>query len=335
MNRKDLYNGFNEVDDDILERSERATVSNVVSIRRRWPVALIAAILCLFLMGAGVVAVIYGDSIQSWFGHYFGLVTGQEMSEGQTALIDHLSQDISQSKTVGETTVTVDSATVGDDNFFILLRVEGLELSNRYNYGFDDISMEVTPDPVDQGEGMEGYGFQGLGMDGDGAALFMLDHSYVSRQGFVWDDSPLEVKLCFKDFSRGPSKDDGKILQEGEWTFTITLDRGEQPHSIALPDTKVFLYDSKSREDVEVLLTEIELTNTGLRFQYNADGRTYSVPAFLDVILQNGAEVNNSGGRGAPLEDGETMSYSFQWVVPVCLDEVQAVRIGSVDIPVE
>jgi len=94
----DIHNGFNEVDDDILERSERATVSNVVSIRRRWPVALIAAILCLFLMGAGVVAVIYGDSIQSWFGHYFGLVTGQEMSEGQTALIDHLSQDIGQSK---------------------------------------------------------------------------------------------------------------------------------------------------------------------------------------------------------------------------------------------
>ena len=95
MNRKDLYNAVNEVDDDILERSERATISNVVPIRRRWPVALIAAILCLFLMGAGVVAVIYGDSIQNWFGHYFELVTGQDMSEGQTALIDHLSQDIS------------------------------------------------------------------------------------------------------------------------------------------------------------------------------------------------------------------------------------------------
>ncbi len=27
MNRKDLYNGFNEVDDDILERSETASRS--------------------------------------------------------------------------------------------------------------------------------------------------------------------------------------------------------------------------------------------------------------------------------------------------------------------
>ena len=95
----------------------------VVPVRRRWPVALIAVILCLFLMGAGVVAVIYGDRIQNLFGHYFELVTGQDMSEGQTALIDHLSQDISQSKTVGETTVTVDSVTVGDDRFYLLLRV--------------------------------------------------------------------------------------------------------------------------------------------------------------------------------------------------------------------
>ena len=30
MNRKDLYNGFNEVDDDILERSETASKSNPV-----------------------------------------------------------------------------------------------------------------------------------------------------------------------------------------------------------------------------------------------------------------------------------------------------------------
>ena len=148
MNRKDLYNAVNEVDDDILERSERATISNVVPIRRRWPVALIAAILCLFLMGAGVVAVIYGDSIQNWFGHYFELVTGQNMSEGQTALIDHLSQDISQSKTVGETTVTVDSVTVGDDSFYLLLRVEGVELSNRHSYSFDGVTLEVSPDPM-------------------------------------------------------------------------------------------------------------------------------------------------------------------------------------------
>ena len=66
----------------------------------RLPAVLVAVLLALLLMEACSVAAIYGDSIQNWFGHYFGSVTGREMSEGQKALIDHPSQDISRSKTV-------------------------------------------------------------------------------------------------------------------------------------------------------------------------------------------------------------------------------------------
>lgn len=162
----------------------------VVPIRRRWPVALIAVILCLFLMGAGVVAVIYGDRIQNLFGHYFELMTGQNMSEGQNALIDHLSQDISQSKTVGETTVTVDPVTVGDDIFYLLLRVEGVELSNRPSYSFDGRTLEVYPDPLERVDGIGSHGIQYQGMDGDGVALLLMDYSYATQEGFELDTTP-------------------------------------------------------------------------------------------------------------------------------------------------
>lgn len=47
MNRKDLYNGFNEVDDDILERSETASRSKKKPVWLKWGV--IAACLCLLL----------------------------------------------------------------------------------------------------------------------------------------------------------------------------------------------------------------------------------------------------------------------------------------------
>ena len=107
MNRNDLYTAFNAVDNDILERSETSGFK-IIPIRRRLPVALIAAILALVLMGAGVVAIVYGDSIQSWFGHYWEQVTGQPMSDQHTALIDHLSQEIDLAQTVGDVTVTVD-----------------------------------------------------------------------------------------------------------------------------------------------------------------------------------------------------------------------------------
>ncbi len=45
MNRKDLYNGFNEVDDDILERSEAASRSKKRPVWLKW--GAIAACLCL------------------------------------------------------------------------------------------------------------------------------------------------------------------------------------------------------------------------------------------------------------------------------------------------
>ena len=47
MNRKDLYNGFNEVDDDILERSETASRSKKKPVWLKW--GAIAACLCLIV----------------------------------------------------------------------------------------------------------------------------------------------------------------------------------------------------------------------------------------------------------------------------------------------
>lgn len=271
MNRKDLYKGFNEVDDDILERSERATVSNVVPIRRRWPVALIAAILCLFLMGAGVVAIIYGDSIQNWFGHYWELVTGQPMSDNQTALIDHLSQDINLSDTVGDVTVTVDSATVGDDSFYILLRVEGVELSKKHSYGFEATHMEVTPDPLRDTGGIAGYGVQFHGLDGDGAALLLIDFDYTLDSGYTEDMRPLSINLSLTNFAQNALADRKKLLTEGEWSFSFEVERNK-PEVVMLKDAEVMAIDLTQRDEyteVPVLLTNIELTNTGVRFLYD------------------------------------------------------------------
>ena len=62
---------------------------------------------------------------------------------------------------------------------------------------------------------------------------------------------------------------------------------------------------------------------------------TYSMEAHLEVVLKNGATIGYSGGSGTPLGDGTTLNCSYQWMIPVNLDEVQAIRIGSVEIPVE
>lgn len=334
MNRKDLYHAVNEVDDDILERSEKATVSNVIPMRRRWPVALIAAILCMFLMGAGVVAIIYGDSIQSWFGHYFGIMTGQEMSEGQSVVLDHLSQEIGHSKVVGETKVTVDSTTVGDDIFYILLRVEGLQFSKRENYEFEEISIELAPAPMKEVGGVGSFGPRFMGVDGDGAMLLLLEYSYATSQGFELDTTPLEVHLALENLARGHRSEKQKIVTEGVWEFDFIIDRSQPPESISLPDTEVNGANEETGEEVSIKLSNIVLTNTGIRFTYDYKEGTVSFEENPTVLLQNGAEIGWSDGSGTPMADQTTLNCSYHWSIPVNLDEVQAVRVGSVDIPV-
>ena len=336
MNQKHLLNALGNVDETYIENAA-STIGKSTSgirLRRRLPAALIAAMLAMLLMGAGVVAVIYGDSIQSWFGHYFGLVTGQEMSEGQSALIDHLSQDISQSQTVGETIVTVDSVTVGDDSFYLLLRVKGTELSNRHSYSFDGVTLEVSPDPMEDVDGIGSHGIQYHGLDGDGAALLLMDYSYATQEEFEIDPSPLEVHLILEDFMRSPQTDKRKMVTEGIWEFNFTIDRSQPPASMSLPDTEVMAMNLELREEVPVLLTNIELTNTGIRFQYDYSEGTISLESHLDILLKTGASINYSDGAGTPLGDGTTLNCSYHWMIPVNLDEVEAVKVGETIIPV-
>lgn len=301
---------------------------------RRLSGVMAAAILLMALLGCGVAAVVFGDSIQGWFGHYFELVTGQSMSQGQTAIIDHLSQEIGVSQTVGKVSVTVDSATVGDDTFFLLLRVEGLRGSSRYSYGFDQINMSVSPDPLESAGGISSHGFQELGMDGDGATLMMLEYNHTSKAGFQEDTRPLDISLSLKDLMRSPHGDRRKMMQEGQWEFSFSLDRSRLPAPVSLPDTKVKSEQLDGTAGHPVLLTHMELTNTGLRFRYDYENGTLNISPYLFAVLDNGVEIQTSGGGGSVMADGKTLNCSYQWMVPVDLEEVAFIRIGDSQLPV-
>jgi hypothetical protein len=333
VNRKDLYNSFNEIDDDILERSETAFTKSVPS-RKRLLISILAALLALLLMGAGVAA-IYADSIQNWFGYYWEAVTGHSMSENQEALIDHLTQDINVSQTVGEVTVTIDSATVGDDCFFTLIKVDGLELSKKEGYHFKDILWEITPDPVAEDGGFGGLGFQYLGLDGNGSALFMLDHSYASYNGFERDDSPLYVSLELSNFMLSPTNEDKNILQEGSWRFNFEIDRSLQPQVITLPDTEVKVRALNTQEDITITLTSIEITSTGIRFCYGYAEESRTLVSRIQAVMKNGSTINHNGGHGVVVKNENLMSYTYQWSVPIDLEELAAIQFDGTTIPIK
>ena len=299
---------------------------------RRLSTVVAAAAVLLFLLGCAVVGTVYGQSIQSWFAHYWQAVNHREMSEGQAAVIDHLTQEINQSQTVDGVTVTVDSATVGDDNFFLLLRVEGADFSNRWGYRFEETLMDVSPDPIEGDEGLGGYGFQYQGLDGDGSALMLMDMGYASAQGYQEDTSPLEVTLTLTDLVESGGSH-VEVLKKGTWSFAFNLDRSRIPAPVSLPDTTIEVMDQSREFIVSVAVTNLQVTNTGVRFQYGPS-RAAMDELRVTLILADGTEIRDSGGFGTGMEDGNGMFVSYQWPVPVDLEEAAALRIGEIEIPI-
>lgn len=298
--------------------------------KQRFSIVSVAAIMALFLLGAGVVTVIFGDSIQSWFEYHWERITGQTMSEEHSAVIEHLSQEIGISETIGETTVTVDSATIGDDIIYMLLRVTGPSLNKRYAYTFDNYHMEVTPEPLDDATGMGAVGFQFYDLDADGSALFLVEFGYATTSGFEADTSPLEVTLTLENFLRIGAGNKDKLLTKGAWNFTFTIDRSHMPDSLSLSDTEVTFYNREAKM-VTTQLTSIVLTNTGIRF-HCAPEAEISNAEFL-AVLENGGTVNRGSGIGVPLADSDLWIYSYHWEIPINLNEIIAIQIGQTKIP--
>lgn len=290
---------------------------------RRLSGALAAAVLMAALLGCGVVATIYGDSIQNWFSHYWEAITGQPMSESQTAIIDHLSQKIGLSQTVDGVTVTVDSATMGEDSFYLLVRAEGVKFSRRYGYGFDMFNIELTSE---SNRNLASYGFEYHGLDGDGAVLLMFEVNCGSGT------APLGVELRLRDLRERP-RSDSRLLASGPWEFSFTLDRSQPIESVDLPDTTVYMREWDGLEDISVLLTNIRVSSTGMYFQYDAEQARFHTDFFPELILKNGAAVHAGSGHGTPMGDGGTMQHSWTWAFPVDLNEADYICIGRTEIP--
>ena len=90
-----------------------------------------------------------------------------------------------------------------------------------------------------------------------------------------------------------------------------------------------------THEEIPVIVTNIELTNTGLRLQYTHEEETLSLSnQEIRVVLENGKIIGNNGGIGSPTEDNLAMKFSYQWLVPVNLNEVAVILIGKTEVNV-
>lgn len=333
MKSERLLRNLNDIDGTYILEANPIEVAQHIS-RKKITALILAAALALFLVSCGVVAVIYGDSIQSWFEFYWHRITGQDMEVEQTAIIDHLSQDIGVSSTDGKVTVSVDSATVSEDIFYLLIRVEGLPFSGRKNYDFKERDIEITPDPAAESGGMGSFGIRFLGLDGDGSALFLLDHQTSPYSGFEDGTEDYDISLVFTDLvTRDRSRT--KMIAQGNWCFQFTLDRSAIPESIHLPDTVVPGVDLNTGAYIDIVLTDIVLTNTGIRFTRQSNNGSIDLHPdhhWIAVELENGSLIEDGTGSGVPITGTNLLSYSWHWPIPVDLEDIVSIWIGNTEI---
>lgn len=312
MKQEDILYATNDIREDFIE--EAAPVRRRPA--RRMLTVAAAAVLAIFLMGAGV---IYGKSIQTWMAQRWTWENGGSMSDDQTALVDSMSQELGLSQTVGNITVDVDSALFGDRGIKVLVRVRGREFHMGEGIAFTDWTMDLDPDPT-VGMG-HSRGWEFAGIDNDGTLLLFFECSWDEAKR---PDAPFTVRLSMTDLVRtGAGGVVEEVIQAGTWEFEFSLDVTGVPDPVALPDCTVRVQNPETGELVDVDLKNLMLYSTGLSYE-KADPHGPDMGLDVTVVLKNGGSIR------ATLGIGDTC----WWDVPVDPAEVKEVRIGQTTIPV-
>lgn len=288
--------------------------------------AIVAAALLLGLGSIGVASTIYGTSMADMLGMLWQRDTGKQMSAEQAALVAGMSQEVGLSETSGGVTVTVTSARVSGYDAWLLLRVEGLKLRDGRKYRFGEVDM-FMPDTQGGYKGWDGYTLGCYGIDGDGAAIFLINYSSDKTKLGERATEALDVELTLRDF-----KEDGRVIAAGEWSFAFTLQPGVEEETMSLPDTVVEMKNTFTSESVDVAMRNIVISPSG--YSCNIDGENLFVPGGETAVLRSGVEVSIGSGWSESNGDGSS-TYTGIWEYPIDLDEVVALRIGQVEIPVQ
>lgn len=336
MKTVDLLTSLESVDDCYVisawefRQGQRKAQIKRLPVRKAWLVAAVIA-LTILLASCGIAAVIFGDSIQEWFGFYWGEITGQDMGADQIAIINKLSQEIGVSDTDGGVTITVDSAAGSEGMFYLLIRVEGYSFNKQYQYSFDAKRLDIDPEMLPDTCKVTSYGIRYLGVDQNGAGLFLMDLCYDLSDTGGNDLGSLPMRLTLKNLIRRINQKE-KTVREGQWTFTFSLDRSQIPEKIALPDTLVSGFNEKTGQSIPVLLTNIVLSNTDLRYTFDSPQGSIAVYSNISVLLKNGSCIKDGQGTGILSEDLLTSNYVWHWSIPLNMDDIASITIAGTEI---
>ncbi len=275
MKSTDIYKAFSEVDEEILNRSEKATEHKVIPLRRRVVMAVAAILAVVVLMGAAAVVSDW-ESAKVWVAWRWQQMTGSVLSEEQIEAVQNYSQEVGASQTVDGVTITVDSAVIYDREMELLLRIDGIEDEKLGNWMFEYFETKVNS--MYQGGSRYGYVFD--------------NGSYIIPLSIGFDDlgdvDTVDVSIYIKDIiDMGFRR---RTIVEGEWNLEFTLDKSEFT-KIKLPDADITVEYMQMNERFEELPQKIDKSCTENGITVTADSAKVQGGKFKLLVRVDGIEL--------------------------------------------
>lgn len=320
MNSKDLYRSFNEVDDDILERSE--TAYNKASIKKsfRWKRFVTIAACIILCMGTVLTAEAAGGSVSNLLAPLFGFA--------QTELADEIGKPIGVSDSADGYIMTAD-AVIGD----------------RYNVAVVYTLKREDGQPITDKLYFEDWETNMIGnASGSGSFYSVVDEDNPDQISFIesWSGSaPLfgrYVTASFSNLSIYREGEDGTVIAAGPWELHYTLRYKDS--TISVPTKKLNITDDAGKEYQinKILLSTIGLHIQGIHFN-PVWGEEEMLQHFkVSIRKVDGTVIDmQNASKGYSFAQNDTSAdirFEAMFPQPIPTTEIEAVIICGTEVPV-
>ena len=344
MNHKNMYKETfqairpsEELKEKILTMENGTTGTKNGYVKRFSSMAAAVIAIVLVVGAASFAAANY--TVRNWLIKQWELYTGQSTSPGQEAEITRLSQQVDQSATSGDITVTVDSITVSGENYWILCKVSEGNFDHADYFFVPNVNFVNTDNP-------DLYLAAGCRehmaiVDDDGILYFTLQGSVevdmVDQRMDLSDGTwIMNINLgCMRteDFYQNGSWEFEDPVYSWEFEVPISPVAEDPEQNVVLESVTVTARMRLTGEEKAVALEDIRITSTGMTYRIIGEGEEISIDCPV-LILKDGTRIEGNGMSLYGDTGQKEYRGSCQWIAPIDLKDVTAVCIGETEIAI-
>lgn len=322
MDSNDLYQSLNEIDDEILQRSENVSSkigSKKSFLRKRF--AAIAACVAI-IVGVTLTSEAANGSVSNFFAPLFGFA--------QADIVDSIGRPIGVSVSADGYTLTAE-AVIGDRYnvavIYTLRREDGQPIPD--DLYFADWESNIPS----------------MTSSGGGLLSTIADAEHPNQITLIetWSGSrPLfgrYITVSFSNLSIRGEEGNDRVVADGPWELHYTLRYQDSTQSVPVDHLKVTAEDGRKYQVDKILLSPVGLHIQGLYFD-PVWGEQNTLRDF-DVSIQkeNGdiiSLVDTTGGCSFAQNDTSAdIRFEAMFQQPIPLDEIKSLVICNEEVPVQ